>query len=146
MIVLLLVSCQTQHPDNAVSIQGAWQPQSYSLKEGGQFQVDGLIFFTKSDWTVLFFVLDEDGTPQRGSAEGGGYTLAENRLTFAHHYHLSGGSAVGSLPETPLTMEIRSVGEATKEACTIDLSNDHLTIRFPSGNSMTFKRMSEFQE
>ena len=143
IILVFLCTCQT---NNTPTIQGAWQPETYLLKDGSQLQVDGQIFFTESDWTVLFFVLDENSLPQKGSGEGGTYTLNENRLVFRHNYHLSGGNSVGGLPGSPLKMEIANAAEAATEDCTITLNQNSLTIYFPSENSMTFKRNSGFQK
>ena len=66
VILLFLFSCQTK---NTQDIKGAWKPETYFLKAGGQLKVDGLIFFTDTDWTVLFFVLDKNDAPQKGSGE-----------------------------------------------------------------------------
>ncbi len=143
IILLLLFSCQTNNTQN---IQGAWKPETYLLKDRSQLQVDGLIFFTETDWTVLFFVLDENDTPQRGSGEGGTYTLNKNQLIFTHNYHLSGGNSVGTLSASPLKMEIKNAAEAATENCTIEFNQNNLTIYFGSGNSMTFKRNSGLQK
>ena len=141
VIVLLLMAftCQASSEEKP-TLQGSWEPERYLLKDGSELAVSGQIFFTETDWTVLFFVLDEEGTPQRGSGEGGTYSLMGTHLTFSHQYHLSGGKATGSLPESPLRMEISDTAEATQEPCTIDLDEDRLTIHFPSGNVMTFQR------
>lgn len=143
IILFFLCSCHTKSTQN---IQGAWKPETYFLKDGGQHRVEGLIFFTETDWTVLFFVLDEDDTPQKASGEGGTYTLNENKLVFTHTYHMSGGNSVGSLQASPLKMEINNAAKASTESCTIELNQDNLTIYFPSGNSMTFKQSSGFQK
>lgn len=105
--------------------------------------MDGLIFFTEKDWTVLFFVT-VDGEPRRGSGEGGVYALDDNRLVFTHLYHLSAGQAVGSLSESPFRMQVKDLRSAVTEPCEVELSGDRLTIRFPSGNWMTFRRSSRF--
>jgi len=51
-------------------IVGAWEAQTYLLSTGEEHSLAGKIFFAASDWQVVFFVLDADGTPRRGSAEG----------------------------------------------------------------------------
>jgi hypothetical protein len=116
-------------------IEGAWRPELYTLKDGTENRVTGLIFFTDRDWTVLFFVNDAQGAPTRGAAEGGTYQLEGDRLVFTHLYHLSGGS-------TPFAMSVKAPGEAETEPCRIELSADALTIHFPSGNRMVFRRSS----
>ncbi len=125
-------------------VRGAWQTETYFLQDGTQHDVEGAIFFTESDWTVLFFVPGEDGDPRRGSAEGGIYTLDGTSLVFTHRYNLSFGHAVPGLPATPLTMRIADGAEAPREPCQMELDGDRLTLRFPSGNSMTFLRSSGF--
>ncbi len=63
-----------------VKIQGAWEAQVYRLEDGTVHAVRGRIFFTTSEWLVLFFVMDGEH-PKRGSAEGGTYALEGERLT-----------------------------------------------------------------
>ncbi len=128
----------------SAQITGAWNPESYVLKDGSEYTVSGFIFFTKSDWTVLFFVEDEEGNVRRGSGEGGTYTLDGNRLTFTHFYNLSAGDALGSLAASPLRMSVREAAEAATEACEVEVGEASMTIRFPSGNRMVFARSSRF--
>ncbi len=132
-------------PSTAASpdLRGAWRPEIYTLKDGAQHPVDGLIFFSEKDWTVLFFVT-VNGEPRRGSAEGGTYTLEGNRLVFTHLYDLSAGQAVAGLPESPLSMQLKDKKTAATEPCEVELAFDRLTLRFPTGNTMTFRRSSRF--
>lgn len=123
-------------------IAGAWHPESYVLADGSEYAVSGFIFFTESDWTVLFFVEDEDGNVRRGSGEGGTYTLEGDRLTFTHFYHLSAGEALGSLADAPLRMSVREAADAATEPCRVDIREKSMTIEFPSGNRMEFARSS----
>lgn len=125
-----------------VDFRGSWHPESYFLKDGSSYKVDGLIFFAEKDWTVLFFVMDQDMNPQRGSGEGGTYSLDGDRLTFTHRYHLSAGNRLGSLPDSPLRMEVRGASDAPSEPCRVELEGHRMTILFPSGNRMTFRRSS----
>ncbi len=124
------------------SLRGAWRPTSYQLKAGPRHPVDGLITFTASDWSVLFFVLDARGQPGRGSGEGGTYTLEGNRLVFTHRFNLAAGKAMDGLEEAPLAMTVRKGAGAPTEPCTIELIGDRLVIAFPSGNRMEFQRSS----
>ncbi len=124
------------------ALVGAWGAQAYTLKDGPTHRVEGMIFFTKSDWSVVFFVVDGDGNPQRGSAEGGTYELDGEALTFTHLYNAAGGGAVEGLPASEWSMRINEREGAPNEPTRIDLSGDRLTIYFPSGNHMTFTRSS----
>ena len=144
VLVLFAAAVPASLPASPASgpIVGAWHPESYVLKDGTEYAVSGLIFFTESDWTVLFFVQDEDGNVRRGSGEGGTYTLEGDRLTFTHFYHLSAGDAVGSLAESPLRMSVRDAAEAAAEPCRVDVREQSMTIEFPSGNRMEFQRSS----
>ena len=151
MLIFTTLACQPtdaqqtneepSHPE-PLPLQGAWQPERYILAAGDEQAVTGQIFFAEEDWTVLFFVLGEDGQPKRGSGEGGTYTLHGDSLTFTHRYHLSGGEATGSLPSSPMRMEIHEAADADTEPCTITIEGEVLSILFPSGNTMTFRRRS----
>ena len=123
-------------------VRGSWQARSYHLKDGTRHRVDGLIFFSEQDWMVLFFVVDSKGEPQRGSAEGGRYELNGSKLTFYHQYHYSHGEAMEGLAAQSLRMAVREASEAPDEPCAIEVDGDALTIRLPSGNSMSFERSS----
>ena len=125
-------------------LRGSWRPESYRLKSGPAHEVTGLITFTEKDWSVLFFIMTDEG-PRRGSGEGGTYTLEGDKLTFRHLYNLSGGHAVDGFEASDLSMKVRTpdADDAPAEPCTIEIANDLLTIYFPSGNLMTFRRSSD---
>ncbi len=126
-----------QRPD----IRGAWSADTYLMKDGGTHPVRGLIFFDEEDWTVLFFVVPAgQDSPRRGSAEGGTYTLSGEDLVFRHQYHLSSGQAIEGLSASPLRMEVHDEASAQTEPCRVAVEGDRMTIRFPSGNAMTFQR------
>ncbi len=121
-------------------LQGAWKIEGYELKEGGAPRVRGSIVFGEHDWVVLFFVVDADGKPLRGSGEGGSYSLKGNRLLFTHMYLMfSGGDPVDGLPLSQPEMKLDSRHE---EECRIELKGERLTIFFPSGNRLRFTRSS----
>ena len=126
-----------------LDIRGAWKPETYRLKSGPVHEVTGLISFTEKDWSVLFFIVTDEG-PRRGSGEGGTYTLEGDKLTFRHLYNLSGGHAVDGFEASELSMRVRppDAEDAPAEPCTITIEDDLLTIFFPSGNQMTFRRSS----
>lgn len=134
----LLLACA--HPSPAHPIEGTWQPETYLLADGSRHEVTGRIFFVDGEWTVLFFVL-EDGTPVRGSAEGGAYELDGNRLTFHHAFQLAGGERIDGVPRAP-DLAVRDAAAAPREPTTVAFDADHMTIEFPSGNSMTFRRVT----
>ena len=132
-----------QSEAGSLDIRGAWKPESYRLKSGPVHEVTGLISFTEKDWSVLFFIVTDEG-PRRGSGEGGTYTLDGDKLTFRHLYNLSGGHAVDGFEASELSMRVRPADaeDAPAEPCTITIEEDRLTIFFPSGNQMTFRRSS----
>ena len=148
MAIVLAASLTFGHVAQAADstdIRGAWRPEEYRLHEGMVHKVTGLIFFSEKDWSVLFFIITELG-PQKASAEGGTYQLEGNRLVFKHLYNFSGSKEPSATKHSEQTMVVRnpSVSEIPSEACTIELKNDLLTIHFPSGNLMTFRRSSGF--
>lgn len=126
-----------------LDIRGAWRPEEYRLKSGPVHQVTGLITFSEKDWSVLFMII-KDKKPLRGSAEGGTYTLEGDKLTFKHLYNISGGNAVDGMAASEWTMKARDPKstDAPAEPCTIQINDDVLTIFFPSGNQMIFRRSS----
>ena len=128
--------------DNDPTLQGAWAAESYILNEGHTHRVSGRIFFTRTEWTVLFFVLDANGEPRRGSGEGGTYTLRGNELVFSHLFNFSAGAELPGLPAASMQMISRSASEAQTEPSTIRVVGEQLTIFFPSGNRMMFTRSS----
>jgi hypothetical protein len=120
---------------------GAWSVETYELTNGESPPVAGHIFFTERDWTVLFFLMGPDGKPVRGSGEGGTYRWSGTRLVLTHLHNLSVGDRVGSLAPSPLQLRTRGRDhEGPTETCTVDLVDDRLTLHFPSGNSMSFRR------
>ncbi|MFQ5690031.1 MAG: amidohydrolase family protein [Gemmatimonadota bacterium] len=121
-------------------ILGAWAARAYILADGTRHAVRGRIFFTRSEWLVLFFVMAGDD-PKRGSGEGGTYRLDGDHLVFTHFYNLSAGGAMAGLPESPLRMEARR-GNGPAEDTRIALEGDRLTLYFPSGNAMELERSS----
>jgi len=143
-IVAAVIVCCTSFLTAAEDseIRGAWRTERYNLKEGGEHPVEGLIFFAEKDWTVLFFVMGDDGEAKRGSGEGGSYTLDGGKLVFKHLYHLSAGGKVGSFSESPLRMFVKEASDAITEPCRVTIDGDSMTIYFPSGNSIEFSRSS----
>ncbi len=133
-----------QSAAESLDIRGAWKPETYRLKAGPVHEVTGLITFTEKDWSVLFFIVTDEG-PRRGSAEGGTYTLDGDKLTFRHLYNLSGGHAVEGFEASDLSMRVRTpdAEDAPAEPCIITVEEDLLTIFFPSGNQMIFRRNSD---
>ena len=121
-------------------IRGAWAAEHYFMAEGGEHEVQGRIFFTDNDWQVLFFVLDADGVPRRGSGEGGTYTRVGGQLVFSHLFNLSVGEEMRGLPAAELQIVSRRAEDAPLEPTEIDVEGDVLTLHFPSGNRLTFRR------
>ena len=137
-LVAFLLALRPSPP--AVDLRGAWHPEIYVLEDGTRHTVDGLIVFTDHDWIVVFLVAPDGRTPKRGSGEAGTYTLTGQKLVFSHRYNLSGGDAVQGLPADPFQMNLHDAASAPAESCTAEIVAGRLTIRFPSGNAMTFAR------
>ncbi len=102
--------------------------------------VRGRIFFTQDEWQVLFFVMDGD-EPRRGSGEGGRYTFDGETLTFEHLFHFSVGGEMEGLPAAALEMTVRT-SDGPREPTRVGMSEGALTLHFPSGNLMAFRRSS----
>jgi len=123
-----IASAQTT-PD----IRGSWAAARYIVAAGDEHPVQGRIFFSETDWQVLFFVLDGSGEPRRGSAEGGTYTLDGEKLVFTHLFNLSVGDEMAGLPAAELRMVARGPKGAPEEATRLTVQGDDMTLYFPSG-------------
>jgi len=121
-------------------LSGAWAAEQYHMAEGGVHEVQGRIFFSERDWQVLFFVMDESGEARRGSGEGGTYTVTGGDLVFTHLFNLSVGDEMLGLPAAELQMVSRPAEGAPLEPTNIQIEGDVLTLHFPSGNRLTFRR------
>ena len=142
-ITLLVMGAVLVAQKEDVDVHGAWRAHTYVLDDGITHTVDGLIFFTGRDWSVLFFVTDPHGEIKRGSGEGGTYRLSGDQLVLTHRYHLSTGEAMEGLPASDLRMVARGVDDAApEEPCQVMRDGEKLTLYFPSGNSMLFERSS----
>lgn len=121
-------------------LRGAWRVESYVLKDGSVHHVEGLMVFTEREWAVVYFVKDDEGKPQRGAGEGGPYRLDGDRLVLTRDYLVIASNAIGTLPEIPLRFDVPGVKEPVVEECRLERSSDRITIEFPSGNRMGFRR------
>ena len=141
-MIVAVASTSVHLSAQSADVKGAWSAQSYILKSGAEHRVEGRIFFTESDWQVVFFVVDEEGEIKRSSAEGGTYTLEGDALTFWHLHNFSVGEAMEGLDEAPLNMVYRDLENAPEEPSNVYVDGDRLTLAFPSGNRMRFTRSS----
>lgn len=123
------------------SVRGVWAAERYELATGEGLAVEGRIVFGERSWQVLYFVLDAEGRPRRGSGEGGDYLTRGDTVVFRHALHLSAGDSMPGLAASPLRMEVRSAGEAAEEPTRFGVEGDRLTLFFPSGNRMVFRRV-----
>lgn len=121
-------------------IVGSWAAERYIMAEGREHEVQGRIFFSERDWQVLFFVVDREGVTRRGSGEGGTYTLEGEELVFSHLFNLSVGEEMQGLPAQELRMVSRDGADAALERTTLQVRGDVMTLFFPSGNRMAFRR------
>ncbi len=146
-LIILSLACTgfiacAKAPVSQQSIAGAWRPVAYQLYQGEREAVDGILFLNDGVWSVVFFVLDEDGEPVRGSGEGGSYAVDGDELVLTHRFILSAGQPVGEMHPDPLRMELHGDGEsAGVEKCSYTLTDDRLTLFFPSQNHMVFERL-----
>ncbi len=126
----------------ANDVRGAWRAESYVLKSGEVHHVEGLMIFSESDWSVVYFVKDDDGKPQRGAGEGGPYTLEGDKLVLTRDYLVIAGNEIKALAAIPLRFDIPAVKDPVIEPCRLEFVDDRILIEFPSGNRMGFRRSS----
>lgn len=122
-----------------LDVRGIWGAESYELATGPTHDVRGRIVFGEQEWQVLYFVLDAAGEPRRGSGEGGTYIVRADTVIFTHLFHLSAGDSLAGLPASPLRMQ--ALGEGAEEPTRARVEDGWLTLSFPSGNRMTFRRI-----
>jgi hypothetical protein len=119
---------------------GGWKADTYFLKDGSNYPLVGQILFTEKTWSVLFIVM-KDGKSQRGSGEGGEYTVEGNHVTFIHHFMISTAAPeIPGLKEQP--MRALEWDKANVEVSTFEVAGDRMTLFMPSGNRLTWTRSS----
>jgi hypothetical protein len=111
------------------TLEGAWRTTSFIVK-GHATDVDGVLLLVDGHWSTLYFVGGPEGP--WGSAEAGIYQFDGTTLTFLHRLTFQGS---GGRP-LQLTQTASHV-----EACPITLTDDSLTILFPSGNTLVCYRL-----
>lgn len=119
-------------------LHGAWRADRYELASGGSHDLAGHILFVDGEWNVLFYVLDDHGEPVRFSAEGGTFTRSGDELVFTHLYYAAEGEAVEGLEAQALRIDVRD--EPLVEPSRASVDGNELTLFFPSGNRMVFRR------
>lgn len=127
--------------EDAAAIRGIWAAERYLLAGGETLDVRGRIVFGEDEWQVLYFVVDSAGAALRGSGEGGPYGLRGDTVVFRHGFLLQAGDSLPGLGATPLRMEVTPPGETAREPTRFEIDGDALTLFFPSGNRMTFRRV-----
>lgn len=137
-LVLGLVVSSAPAAAQTTDLDGAWRADRYELASGGSHDLAGHILFVEGEWNVLFYVLDDDGEPVRFSAEGGTFTRSGDDLVFTHLYYAAEGDAVEGLEAQELRVDVRD--EPLVEPSRASVDGDELTLFFPSGNRMVFKR------
>jgi hypothetical protein len=116
-------------PASTSTLDGAWRTARYVVK-GNATEIDGVLLLTDGHWSTLYFVDGPEGA--WGSAEAGTYRFDGATLTFVHRLMFQGS---GGRP-LHLTQTASHV-----EACPITLTEDSLTIQFPSGNTLVCHRL-----
>jgi len=138
--LLLLLPGASRAQVTSQQLRGAWAADRYVMASGPTHEVQGRIFFAERDWQVLFFVVDEDGEVRRGSGEGGSYELRDGQVVFTHLFNLSVGDEMVGLPASELRMVSRDPQGAPTEPTDLRIEEDVLTLHFPSGNRMIFRK------
>ena len=116
-------------PPLSSTLEGAWRTARYIVKDNAT-DIDGVLLLLDGRWSTLYFVGGPDGP--WGSAEAGAYEFDGRTLTFLHRLMFQGG---GGRP-LHITQTASHV-----EACPITLTDDSLTIQFPSGNTLVCYRL-----
>lgn len=135
-----LISVAEADQAAASPIEGVWIALQYVLASGDGHTLRGRIFFSGGDWTVVFFVLDEEGAARRASAEGGTYSVVDDVVTFRHEYNFSRGDEIAGMAAAELRMDVTPRGSEAEEPTRFSVDGSMLTLFFPSGNRMTFEK------
>jgi len=116
-------------PPLTSTLEGAWRSARYIVK-GNATEIDGVLLLADGHWSTLYFVGGAEGP--WASAEAGAYEFDGRTLTFLHRLMFQGG---GGRP-LHITQAASHV-----EACPVKLTDDSLTIQFPSGNTLVCHRL-----
>src|SRR5258705_11417573 len=111
-------------------IDGAWRIASFAAGDGATKEIDGVLLLADGCWSTLYFLIGASGT--WGSGESGRYEFDGATLTFFHRLAFQGGGG----RELYMTRSASHV-----EPCGATLTDDALTIRFPSGTVLVCHRM-----
>ncbi len=109
--------------------EGAWRTARY-IVNGNATDIDGVLLLVDGQWSTLYFVGGADGP--WGSAEAGTYEIDNNLLAFRHRLMFQGGGG------RPLHV---TQAASHVETCPITVTDDSLTILFPSGNTLVCYRL-----
>lgn len=123
-----------------IGLRGAWEPREYVLRDGAAHALQGLMIFGSTEWSTLFF-LGPAGEPVWGVGLGGSYRLDGDRLALTHRYALSTGDPPAGVPPVS-RLAARAAADAAVEECRVRVEDDRLSLSFPSGNRMTYRRVS----
>ena len=116
-------------PPLTSTLEGAWRTARYIVKDSAT-DIDGVLLLADGHWSTLYFVGGAEGP--WASAEAGAYECDGRTLTFLHRLMFQGG---GGRP-LHITQAASHV-----EVCPITLTDDSLTILFPSGNTLVCYRL-----
>lgn len=114
-------------------LDGAWRMESYQSAAKQDTAVNGLVIFGEGRWSTLFFAPGQDQSGDWASAEAGRYEFEGNQLTFYHEFTFQGGGG------RPIFMTQAS---QVVEVCAVELNEQELEIRFPSGSTIRCRRFS----
>jgi hypothetical protein len=112
--------------------EGAWRTARY-IVSGNATDLDGVLLLVDGQWSTLYFVGGAEGP--WGSAEAGTYEIDGNLLSFRHRLMFQGG---GGRP-LHITQAASHV-----ETCPITVTDNSLTIQFPSGNTLVCYRLHRY--
>ena len=115
-------------PPLTSTLEGAWRTARYIVQDNAT-EIDGVLLLADGYWSTLYFVGAEGPW---ASAEAGTYEADGGTLTFFHRLMFQGG---GGRP-LHITQAASHV-----ERCPITLTDDSLTILFPSGNTLVCSRL-----
>jgi hypothetical protein len=136
--VLLAALCIVSFPGvaSALDLRGAWTLYEYMDEGSPTPGIGGRLMLSDTNLTILYWVTDESGKPFKSHVETGTYSMNGDEILFLMDVALKVEKPEGKEESSGVTV----VKPPRLLRWKADRSGSKLTLRFESGNTMSFTR------